>query len=56
MTIPIDDEVHRDESEPTPEEIEQGNPGRPQSDFEVDDDGNSGDDGEIDQRLPGRRE
>jgi hypothetical protein len=34
MTVPIDDETHPDEHERTPDEVKQGNPGRPQSDFE----------------------
>jgi hypothetical protein len=56
VTIPIDDEAYREHSEASPEEVEQGNPGRPQSDFDVDDDENSGADGGIDQRMLGRGE
>jgi hypothetical protein len=34
MTIPIDDESHPHEHVRTQDETKQGNPGRPQSDFE----------------------
>jgi hypothetical protein len=34
VTIPIDDETHPEESRRSPEEVEQGNPGKPQSDYE----------------------
>jgi hypothetical protein len=35
MTIPIDEESHPEEHKRTPEETEQGNPGKPQRDYEV---------------------
>lgn len=34
MRHPIEDDTHPDEADWTPEETKQGNPGRPQSDFE----------------------
>ncbi len=34
MSTPIDDEVYGERSSQDPDEVRQGNPGRPQSDFE----------------------
>jgi hypothetical protein len=35
MTIPIDDQTHPDEHELSKDETVQGNPGKPQSDYET---------------------
>jgi hypothetical protein len=34
MTIPIDDESHPEEHHREPAEVKQGNPGKPQADYE----------------------
>ena len=34
MSNPIDEESYEDSAPPTRDEVKQGNPGRPQSDFE----------------------
>ena len=41
MTIPIDDETFPDEATRAADDVEQGNPGRPQSDYENPADGPS---------------